>query len=345
MEPALWDLPLADLDAGIERSAEDLITLRGSRILITGGTGFLGSWLVASLLRAGVLLKLDLKLVVLTRDPSAVPIAENSMLSLLRGDVRSLPDPGFVDFIVHGAATSSSIYGLGDGDPRRMAETIIEGTQSVIAAGAKYRARLLFLSSGAVYGPQIGKVAEDCLTAPDPMDPRSAYGQAKRMAETLCVAATEAGEVSAVVARLFAFVGPRIPLDVHFAAGNFIRDALDGRQIIVRGDGRPRRSYLYTGDLPEWSWALAARGRPGVAYNVGSPEPVTIEELARKTANIATTPVEIEVLAAPDSASPPWYVPCTERSQEELGLSPRTGLDDALRKTFDWFSEHPQFRR
>ena len=90
------------------------------------------------------------------------------------------------------------------------------------------------------------------------MDPRSAYAEAKRLAETMFAAATESGDVEAVVARLFAFIGPRIPLDAHFAAGNFLRDALAGRPVEVHGDGQPRRSYLYAGDLPEWCWALLA---------------------------------------------------------------------------------------
>ncbi|HVB01392.1 MAG TPA: NAD-dependent epimerase/dehydratase family protein [Acidimicrobiales bacterium] len=339
MSETFWNLPTFDVDGGVQNCAGSLESLRGARVLITGGTGFLGSWLVSSLLRANTMLGLGLHLVLLTRNPDAVPIMEGSDVSLLRGDVRTIDDPGEIDFIVHGAATSSSVYGQDDGIPKRMAATVVEGTQAVLDLGAKYRSRILFLSSGAVYGPQTAPVSEDCTTAPDSLDPRSTYGQAKRLAETLCAAAIESRDVSVVVARLFAFVGPRIPLDRHFAVGNFIRDALDGRPIIVAGDGVARRSYMYTGDLPEWCWTLIANGRSGVAYNVGSPTPVTIAELAHAVARIPEPRVDVQILGTPNDQSPPWYVPVTTRAETEFGLGLTTPFDEALRKTYAWFSE------
>jgi dTDP-glucose 4,6-dehydratase len=343
-ESGPWNLPLVDLDEGAVRSAGDLANFRGARILVTGGTGFLGSWLVASLLRSNVLFDLDVELVLLTRNPDLVPLEEGSGLSFLRGDVRSLPDPGQIDLVIHGAASSSSTFGRDEGAPQRMAATIVEGTQAVLELATKNSARVLFLSSGAVYGPQINAVDEACLTAPDPMDTRSAYGQAKRLAETLCVAATETGNASVVVARLFAFVGPRIPLHAHFAAGNFLSDVLAGRAVTIQGDGRPRRSYLYTGDLPEWCWALLARGRSGTAYNVGSPEPVTIAELAGHIAAISTPPVEVRVLGKSQDIAPPWYVPTIDRAEKDLGLKVRTDLAHSLSKTFAWLAAESRQR-
>jgi len=338
MSATPWNLPASDIDAGVEKSSHFLESLRGARILVTGGTGFLGCWLVSSLLRANTSLGLDLKMLVLTRDPGAVPIEESPVVSLLHGDVRSLVDPGEINFIIHGAASSSSVFGEGDGIPTRMAATIIEGTHAVLDLGAKYRARLLFLSSGAVYGPQIAEVSESCMTAPDTLDVRSIYGQAKRLAETLCAVATESNDVSTVVARLFAFIGPKIPLNIHYAAGNFMRDALAGKPIMVHGDGRSRRSYMYAGDLPDWCWALISKGRPGVAYNVGSPEAISIAELAIRIAGITAPPLQVQILGTPGEKEPPWYVPDTSRIQSELGLVLRTPLDDALRKTYVWFS-------
>jgi len=252
-------------------------------------------------------------------------------------DVRRLPRLGAFDLVIHGAASSSATYGLDDGDPREMARTIVDGTLAVLDAAASSSARVLFLSSGAVYGPLRAPVAETATGGPDPMDPRSAYAEAKRLAETMFAAATESGDVEAVVARLFAFIGPRIPLDAHFAAGNFLRDALAGRPVEVHGDGQPRRSYLYAGDLPEWCWALLARGRPGAAYNVGSPEAVTIAELARRVAAAGGVGVHIARSPCPDDV--PWYVPDTARARIELGLEPRTDLDSSIRRTLAWLAD------
>jgi nucleoside-diphosphate-sugar epimerase len=331
-----WGLPLSDIDEGVVRASSDLVGLSGARVLVTGGTGFLGSWLLTSLIRANATLDLGLDLVVLSRQPSSVPLHDDPSVSLIQGDVRSLAGLGEFHIVVHGAAVSSATYGRGDSEPMAMISTIVDGTKAVLDAVSARRARLLLLSSGAVYGPQTHSVEEGSPVTLDSMDWRSAYGQAKRMAETLCSTATQAGDVDAVVGRLFAFVGPRIPLDSHFAAGNFLRDALHRRPIVVKGDGRPRRSYLYVGDLPEWCWGLVARGQSASAYNVGSPEAVTIEELARMTAELASPAVDVSILGEASSGPAAWYVPSTDRARTELGLEPRTPLHEALAKTLRW---------
>lgn len=333
-----FGLPDHDLAASFEASSDDLRTLRGARVLVTGGTGFLGAWLVASLLQADAALDLGLRLCLVSRSPETVPLAPHDRLSLLRGDVRTVEIAGSFDFLLHGAASSSARFGAGDGAPRAMAATIVEGTDRLLDVAARSAARLLYLSSGAVYGPQVEPVGEEATTGPDPLDPQSAYGEAKRLAETLCASATASGEVSAVIARLFAFVGPRLPLDVHYAAGNFLGAAAAGRPLEVLSDGRPLRSYLYTGDLPEWCWALLARGAAGRAYNVGSPDPLSISELAGRIGALARPPLPVVVLGAPGSGPPPCYVPITTRAEHELGLQPRTGLDLALRKSLDWIA-------
>lgn len=342
-----WDLPYADLVDGVDRAQGDLAVLSGAKILVTGGTGFLGSWLVASLLVAAERMDLGIDLTVLTRNPSALENPISTQVTVLRGDVRSLPEVGLFDYIVHGAASSSTARGRTDVEPMNMATTIVDGTRSILDVAARNGARVLFLSSGAVYGPQTGIVAEDSPLSPDPTDPASTYGQAKRLAENLCAVATQSGDADTVLARLFAFIGPRIPTDAHFAAGNFLADAAAGRPIAVRGDGLARRSYLYTGDLPEWCWTLLVRGRSGAAYNVGSPDPITIKELAYRTAALRPPGLEVQVLGQPSDPVPPWYVPSTMLAQAELGLQPRTPLDASLRKTYDWLasrregSDHP----
>lgn len=333
-----WGLPREDLQCSIEAAEEDLRALRGGRLLVTGGTGFLGSWITSSLLGADRALRLGLRVTLVSRRPGRLSLPEDAGVEVLAADVRSLQHQGRFDFVLHGAASSSAVYGEGDGEPRAMSRTIVDGTQAVLEIASRSHARLLFLSSGAVYGHQVAPVGESASTGPDPLDPRLAYGQAKRLAETLCAAASAAGDLEAVVGRLFAFVGPRLPLDVHYAAGNFLAAALEGRALRVLGDGRPFRSYLYAGDLPEWCWALLVRGAPGRAYNVGSPEALSILELAQRISRLGGAELPVEVVGAPGGGAAPWYVPDTSRARDELGLRPRVGLEAALEKSYRWFA-------
>jgi dTDP-glucose 4,6-dehydratase len=120
------------------------------------------------------------------------------------------------------------------------------------------------------------------MLACDACHPSSAYGEAKRLAEQWCVQHGLQHGMNISIARCFAFVGAGLPLDGHFAIGNFIADALAGRPVAVRGDGSPMRSYLYGADLAIWLMTCLLRGQHGRAYNVGSNQPLSIRELAQQ---------------------------------------------------------------
>ncbi len=308
--------------------------LSGARIFMTGGTGFIGRWMLEALAHSGV----DAEVTLLSRDPKGFAARAPHLAArfrLVAGDVTSFTArTGDYTHVIHAATDASAA--LNANDPRRMFDTIVQGTRNALDLATASKARFLFLSSGAVYGAQpqqVTHVAEDWHGGPDPCDPLSAYGEGKRAAEMLCAIYTKQFGVDVVNARIFALLGPLLSLDTHFAAGNFIRDAIAGRTIRVTGSGEAVRSYLYAADLAVWLWTLLITGKPGMVCNMGSEEAVSIAELARRTAALLGGP-GVEILGKPDPGwNPGRYVPSTARIRAELGVAATIGLDDAIRRT------------
>ncbi|MDV3457847.1 NAD-dependent epimerase/dehydratase family protein [Sphingomonas sp. HF-S4] len=308
--------------------------LAGARIFMTGGTGFIGRWMLEALARSGI----DAQVTLLSRDPDAFAARAPHLAArfdLVAGDVtRFLAPAGNYTHVLHAATDASAA--LNANDPRRMFDTIVDGTRRALDLAVENQARFVFLSSGAVYGAQpweVSHVGEDWRGGPDPCDPLSAYGEGKRAAEMLCAIYARQFGLDVVNARIFALLGPLLSLDIHFAAGNFIRDAMAGKPIRIIGSGEAVRSYLYAADLTIWLWTLLIAGKPGTVVNMGSEEAVSIADLARRTAALLGGP-GVEILGQPD---PGWnagrYVPSTARIRAELGVAPTVGLDDAILRT------------
>jgi dTDP-glucose 4,6-dehydratase len=333
-------LAQADLDEVVECTEDLFRSLRGARVFLTGGTGFYGVWLVSAFAHARRRLGLDIPLTILSRDPEAARAKHGVLLAaagaeLLAGDVRTFAFPtGSFTHVIHGATSASAA--LNEGAPAEMFDVIVDGTRRVLdLARASGCARLLLMSSGAVYGPQPSsmlRIPETYGGGPPTLDPRSAYAEGKRAAEQLAAIHAHAAGFELTVARGFAFVGPHLPLDIHFAIGNFLRDGLAGGPVRVLGDGTPYRSYMYGSDLAAWMWTLLGKGRPGTAYNVGSDDGQPLREIAARVAR--ATGVALSVAKEPQPGlAPSRYVPDTSLARNELGLELRVGLDEALRRT------------
>jgi nucleoside-diphosphate-sugar epimerase len=169
------------------------------------------------------------------------------------------------------------------------------------------------------------------------LNPANVYAEGKRAAELLCALYQKRGGLDCKIARCWAFCGPYLPLDQHFAIGNFIADALAGRPIQIQGDGTPRRSYLYAADLAVWLWTILFRAPALIPINVGSAHDVSILELAQTVARTLRPPAEIRVARqAVPGAVPLRYVPCVDRARESLGLRSTVELEECIRRTAAW---------
>lgn len=309
--------------------------LGGARIFMTGGTGFIGRWMLEALAFSDC----DAEVVILSRDPDAFAARAPHLarrFQFIAGDVMDFAaPPSRFTHVIHAATDASAA--LNANDPRRMFDTIVTGTRRVLDLAVERGAgRLLFLSSGAVYGAQpweVGHVAEDWHGGPDPRDPKSSYGEGKRAAELLCAIYGQQFGLDVVTSRIFALLGPLLSLDIHFAAGNFIRDAMAGRAIRIESAGTAVRSYLYAADLTAWLWLMLLRAPRGATWNMGSEEAVSIADLARRTAAVLGGP-GVEVLGQADAGwNPGRYVPSTSLVRQGLGVAPTITLDAAIRRT------------
>lgn len=321
---------MTDIEHILEKTQGLWEDLRGASIFVTGGTGFFGQWMIDSFSAANREFQLGARMTVLSRFPQE----GREGISFCTGDVRTFDFPeGEFSHVIHLATPTTAIS-----QPFEIQEICVDGTRRVLELARVRGARkFLLTSSGAVYGPlprDLERVPEDFLGGPDTLDARSAYGEGKRMAEWMCGAVSRAWGLETKIARGFAFVGPHLRIDVHFAIGNFIADVLAGRPIVVRGDGTTVRSYLYAADLAIWLWTILIRGESATAYNVGSEGAINIADLARL---VAGSDDLVQVLGTPVlGQKPERYVPSTARARTELHLKEYIELPEAIQRTIAW---------
>jgi len=313
--------------------------LAGARVLFTGASGFFGSWMLETFLHAGTQLGLPFRALALTRDRSrfsqSLPhLATDPRVEILESDAATMPVPdGPVDFVIHSMVPPAGTR-LGE-----MARFFPAATQHLLeVAQSKSAKGFLLCSTGAVYLP---KDPPAPFSEGDPLhaaDGPLSYGQIRRRIEDQCLAAWMRGSLPVKIARGFTFLGPRLPLDGAFAAGNFLRDAMAGGPIVVRGDGSPVRSYLYAADLAAWLWTILLDGRPGLAYNVGSHLAITISTLARRIGSRFRVDVCLGSEGFP-GAAPSCYLPATSRAEAEFGPMLHTSLRDGIDRMASWYAK------
>ena len=296
------------------------------RLFITGGTGFFGKSMLDYRIRHPEWSWAKADWVILSCFPDRFAarypyLAHQTGVSFIEGDVRDFVFPaGRFDAVIH--AATSAVTTMPDDE---MTSVILDGTNRVVEFAKSSECRnILFTSSGAVYGPRISPSSET-----DECNPVTAYGKGKLAAERLLAGCG----LDVKIARCFAFVGAYLDKTIQYAIGNFIRNCLEGEDIVIKGDGTPLRSYLYADDLVEWLFAILDGGENGRPYNVGSDHALSIRELAERVRDVLNPKSEVRVLGVPSSSPPSVYVPRVSRASEELGLRASVDLDEAIKRS------------
>ena len=318
-------------------------------MFLTGATGFFGAWLLESLAYCNRELHLEIGATVLCRNPAEAALRMPDLtgepsIRFVSGDVRNFDFPHHeFEFVIHAAAPTSGAEAC---RPLNLLTTLLNGTERMLAfAKARNTKTFLYVSSGAVYGPQpenLSHIPEDYRGGPDWLNPNAAYAEGKRVSEQMCSLYARDSEIHFAIARCFAFVGPHLPLNQHFAIGNFIGDALAGRNLAIRGDGTPMRSYLYAADLAIWLWTLLLsepelKSKPRV-FNVGSGDAISIRDLALAVIEELNPSLIVEIRAEPTVGAPLLqYVPDVKEAEARMGLRQTIGLREAIRRTAEWY--------
>lgn len=276
---------------------EDWRRFAGSHVLIAGATSFLAAYLVEFFaLLSERWPERPVVIHALARNPKKLHrrfphlVCRDWFRPIIQDVCDPLPALEQVDFIVHAAGAGSPKQYLAD--PIGTTRSNVLGVLNLLELARRQRARLLFMSSGAVYGHgETDKpIGESDFGALDPLDVSACYGEGKRVAETLCADYHRQHGVAAVIARISHTYGPGIALDDGRSFADFVAEALAGRDIVLNSDGSGSRPFCYVADATAAFLILLLRGGGGSAYNVGLDQETTILELAKLIARLSPTP-------------------------------------------------------
>lgn len=338
-----------DVQSIVNQVGTRVHALNGKRVLVTGGTGFIGSYLLETFahLNDRVLVE-PCAVSVVTRDIGRVAdrlpqLSQRRDFTFIESDIRKFRSASKTwDYVIHGAASADARIFLED--PSEIMEIIADGTKVVLNEAAAGVESFLFISSGAVYGQQSLESAwlpEDYPGGPDLRNWRSCYGEAKRYAEILCQVFCEKRKAPVTIARLFAVLGPYQELHATSAVIDFIRQGLRGNTITIKDAGETQRAYCYVADAVAGLFTLLLRPHPGEAFNIGSDqESVSFTDLAHRISRCLGTKINVVVEGCPASGVlGSRYAPNVTRLYVKEGFKPTTSLDEALARTISWMKE------
>ena len=316
--------------------------LKRKKIFITGGTGLFGYWLIRSFVYANEKLKLNSKLYILTRKKNIkksliYKLCANKNVSFCIGDIRNFKKiREKFDYIMHGATTSARET-YNKQNPEEKFDIILNGTKYILDFAVRNKCKnFLYISSGSVYGNYPKKVSEKNDLSPETNNTISdlnILGESKRRAESLVSIYSKKENFNMKIVRCFSFVGPLIPLDIHYAIGNFLGKSAMNQSITLNSNGKSKRSYMYMSDLAIWLWTILLKGKKNQIYNLGSDKAISILNLAKLINRLTGNKKKIKSQKLKNTYNNN-YVPSILKAKRDLGLKIKVPLNKAILKTY-----------
>lgn len=323
---------------------EHLKTLENQCLLITGGTGFMGKWLLEMISYVNNNYHLNISVFVLARNieqfKSEVPhLANLSFIKYIQQDIKNLYEiPHEVNYIINAAGTPDSREH--SSNPIKTIDTFTKGTHALLDASFKLPQlkKILHISSHQVYGntSNIDNVNESFQGGSECFSLNAIYTESKRIGETYCSIYNNQYRLPITVVRPFAFIGPYQSLNKHWAINSFIRDGLLSDSIRILGNEKTIRSYLYGSDMAFWLLTLLSKSIDGECYNMGSEYGIDLKELAHKITNNINKKIDIIQKSSREVYENTSVIVPDIDKIKALGIKENYTLDEAIKRTIEW---------
>lgn len=328
-----------DIEKVVMLSSVDWKDFDNSKIFITGATGMIGRAIVDMLYAAAEINNIKIFIYILVRDiKKAQEIFKGKKINFIEGDVCKKQEYSKVDYIVHAASYGDPAAFVKD--PVGVIKSNLLGTMNMLEYAKENRSRMIFVSSGEVYG-YIGKVAayvEEEVGTLDFNKVRSCYPESKRAAENMCVCYSEQYDTDVVICRPCHTYGQTMTERDSRVVAQFIRNAVNGEDIIMKSAGNQIRSMCYVVDTANAIITILQKGKKSEAYNIGNHKAeITIKQMAEMLTEIAGTKLVMEVPEEKEKKgySVSEYQILSDEKIRELGWKPMTGVEEGLKKVVE----------
>ena len=305
------------------------------RILVTGGAGFLGSFLCEQLIQQGHdVLALDNLFTGNKRN--IAHLLDNQKFEFIRHDVVE-PILLEVDWIFNLACPASPVHY--QHNPVKTIKTCMLGAINMLGLAKRVKARILQASTSEIYGdPEVHPQVEDYWGSVNPIGPRSCYDEGKRVAETLMSDYRRQNGVDTRIVRIFNTYGPRMHPEDGRVVSNFTVAALRNEPLVLYGDGEQTRSFCYVSDMIKGIMQMMQQEHCPGPINLGNPGEFTIRELAEQVVELTNSHSQITYQPARED-DPGRRRPNIQLAKEQLSWEPTVPLKEGLRHTIQYFDE------